>query len=96
MLLKEAKKILNSHKKDLTQMGVQSLALFGSVARNEGTPKSDVDILIDFDSKKGMFMFIDLKDYLENLLDCKVDLVTRNALHPALKAKILHEAKHVF
>jgi len=96
MLFNEAKKILNSHKKDLFQLGVNTLAIFGSLARNEQKAKSDVDILIDFDSKKGLFIFIKIKTFLEKILNCKVDLVTKSALHPALKGKILQEAKHVF
>lgn len=96
MLLEEAKKILKKHKKDLSRLGVRALALFGSVARNQGTSKSDVDILIDFESEKGLFAFMDIKSYLEKLLDCKVDLVTKNALHPALKKQILQELQHVF
>jgi len=96
MLLKTVKKILKDHKKDLCSRGVRDLAVFGSVARNEESAKSDVDILIDFDSRKGLFVFVELKNYLENLLNCDVDLVTKNALHPALKQKILQEAKHVF
>jgi len=54
MLLKEAKKILSGHKKDLLELGVRELSLFGSVARNKATAKSDIDILIEFDSKKGL------------------------------------------
>lgn len=96
MLLKKAQRILQNHKKDLSQLGVRTLALFGSIAQNEGTAKSDIDILIDFDSRKGLFVFIDIKNYLEKLLDCKVDLVTKHALHPALKKQILREAKYVF
>lgn len=96
MLLKSAKKILKEHQKELVKQGVRTLAIFGSVARNESAAKSDVDILIDFDSKKGLFAFAGLKIYLENILDCEVDLVTKNALHPALKPQILQEAKHVF
>ncbi|KAF3362671.1 hypothetical protein PHSC3_000910 [Chlamydiales bacterium STE3] len=96
MLLKSATKILKEHQKELTDQGVRSLGIFGSLARNENTAKSDVDILIDFDSKRGLFAFVDLKTYLESILDCEVDLVTRNALHPALKPKILREAKYVF
>lgn len=96
MLFKQAKKILNEHKNDLSKLGVRSMAVFGSVAKNEGTPKSDIDILVDFDPKKGLFGFVDVKSYLENILDCKVDLVTKGALHPALKKQILEEAKHVF
>lgn len=96
MLLTEAKRILRQHKKDLYQLGVRTLALFGSVARNEGTAKSDIDILIDFDSKKGLFIFMEVKSYLEELLGCEVDLVTKNSLHPALKNRIIKEAKQVF
>ena len=55
-----------------------------------------MDILVDFDSKKGIFVFINLKSYLEEILKCEVDLVSKNALHPALKKTILNEAKNVF
>jgi predicted nucleotidyltransferase len=96
MLLKSATKILKKHQAELAEQGVRTLAIFGSVARNENTSKSDVDILIDFDSKRGLFAFVDLKGYLEHLLNCPVDLVTKNALHPALKPQILREAKYVF
>lgn len=85
MLFNQAKKNLNRHKKNLTYLGVRALALFGSVARNEGSSKSDVDVLIDFDPKKGIFAFVSVKNYLESLLGCDVDLVTKSALHPALK-----------
>lgn len=96
MLFKEAREILKNHKKSLIKLGVKALSLFGSVARDEGSAKSDIDILVEFDSKKGIFGFINLKNYLESLLDCGVDLVTKSALHPALKKRILQEAKHVF
>ena len=96
MLLNEATRVLKKHKKDLIELGVKALSLFGSVAKNRATKKSDVDILVDFDSKKGLFGFVALKNYLEKLLGCEVDLVTKNALHPALKKQILDEAKHVF
>lgn len=95
-MFNEVKKILSKHKRDLIELGVKSLSLFGSVARNEGTAKSDIDILVDFDPRKGLFFFIELKEYLEKLLKRDVDLVTKRALHPALKKRILSEAKHVF
>lgn len=96
MLFKKAKKLLNNHKKDLSRLGVRALSLFGSVARDEATTKSDVDVLIDFDSQRGLFGFVDIKNYLEEIFHCEVDLVTKNSLHPALKKRILREAKHVF
>jgi predicted nucleotidyltransferase len=95
MLFQEAKKILSEHRKDLLKLGVRALSLFGSVTKNKSSKGSDVDILIEFDSKKGIFGFIELKNYLEELLNCDVDLVTKNALHPALRKRILNEAKHV-
>lgn len=79
MLLEKIKKILISHREDLSRQGVRALAIFGSVAKNEGKAESDVDILIDFDSKRGLFVFVDLKQYLEKLLSREVDLVTKNA-----------------
>ncbi len=82
-------KILKKHHKDLSLQGARSLAIFGSFARNENTSKSDMDILTDFDSKKGLFAFIGLKNYLKKILQNEVDLVTKKALHPALKLKIL-------
>lgn len=96
MKLKDVQKNLTSHKKDLFQYGARSLAVFGSVARGDATEKSDIDLLVDFDSKKGLFGFVDLKSYLEKILKCDVDLVTKKALHPALRRKILLEAQHVF
>lgn len=96
MHLKDITRILKKHRNDLSSQGVRKLAIFGSLARNENTSKSDVDILIDFDPKKGLFVFVGLKNYLESILHCEVDLVTKDALHPALKTRILQEAKYVF
>ena len=96
MELKKAKRILNQHKQDLLERGAYGLSIFGSVAKNKASKSSDIDILVDFDAKKGLFGFVGLKNYLEELLGCDVDLVTKRALHPALKKKILHEATSVF
>jgi len=90
------KSLLISHKDQLSQLGGHHLAVFGSVARGEATKDSDIDILVDFDSKKGLFGFADLKFYLEEILGCHVDLVTRRALHPALKTRILSESQEIF
>jgi predicted nucleotidyltransferase len=90
------KNLLTSHQEQLSQLGGYHMAIFGSIARDEATDDSDVDILVDFDSKKGLFGFADLKFYLEEILGCHVDLVTRRALHPALKSRILSESKKIF
>lgn len=96
ILFEDAKQILNSHKKSLSKLGANTLAIFGSVATNQSKKNSDVDILIEFDAKKGLFGFVHLKDYLEDILDCDVDLVTKKGLHPALKERILYEAKQIY
>lgn len=96
MLFNEAEKILKIHKQDLSDLGANSLAIFGSIAKNESNKSSDVDILVDFDAKMGLFGFADLKFYLEDILHCDVDLVSKRALHPALKKRILNEARQIF
>jgi uncharacterized protein len=53
---------------------------------------SDVDILVEFNRLVGLFEFVRLKMLLEELLNRKVDLVTPDALHPALRDRILSEA----
>jgi len=96
MHFNKAQKILKAHHDDLSEYGVRALAVFGSIARDEATKGSDIDILVDFDSKKGLFMFVGLKNYLESILGCEVDLVTKKALHPALKKRIISEARQIF
>ena len=85
---------LSEHRYDLDGFGVKSVAIFGSVAREEATPESDIDILVDFSRTGGLFEFIRLKNYLEELLEHPVDLVTSDALKPQLRQKILQEAIH--
>ena len=79
------------HRKELEGLGVRSLALFGSVVRGEARPDSDVDILVKFSKPVGLFEFIRLKHRLEEILGRSVDLVTRAALKPQLRDRILEE-----
>jgi predicted nucleotidyltransferase len=67
------------------QYGVKSLALFGSVARDEATSSSDVDLLVEFNRPVGYFGLFALQDYLEKLLDCPVDLGTPDSLNPYVR-----------
>lgn len=92
----EACQILEQHRGDLTNRGVNSIAVFGSVARDSAKPESDIDILVDLDSKTNLFEFVELKTYLETLLGNPVDLVTVKALHPQLRETILREARYVY
>jgi len=90
-------KKLSKHQVELeSRFGVKSLSLFGSVARNEAVSASDLDILVSFINTPGIFGFINLKLYLENLFKCSVDLVTNNALKKQLREHILQEAIYAF
>jgi predicted nucleotidyltransferase len=86
--------VLVEHKSELERYGVKSLALFGSFARGEERPDSDIDILVEFSRPVGLFEFIRLKDYLAGILSRRVDLVTTDALKPRFKDRILKEALH--
>ena len=87
---------LTAHKMELRRMGVASLALFGSLARDEASEASDVDLLVDFDRAVGLFHFFRLRHRLEDILGVeRVDLVQRGAVHPALRDRILQEAVDV-
>lgn len=96
MLRDDVIKVLTEHQKELSKYGVKSIAIFGSVARAEEKSTSDVDLLVEFDQPVGLFLFVDLRDYLQALLDHNVDLVTKQALHPQLKEQILKELQYVY
>ncbi|OFW01280.1 MAG: nucleotidyltransferase [Acidobacteria bacterium RIFCSPLOWO2_02_FULL_68_18] len=77
-------------------LGVARLALFGSVARDEARPDSDVDVLVQFSpGQKSYAHFIALSELLESLLRRRVELVTTEALSPFLGPRILAEAQDV-
>ena len=96
MKREEVIRILNQRRAELNgHYGVKSLALFGSVARDEATPASDVDLLVEFDRPVGLFGLFALQDFLESLLGCKVDLGTPDSLKPRIRARVLQEMVHV-
>jgi uncharacterized protein len=74
-----------------TQFGVKSLLLFGSVARDESTTASDVDLLVEFNRPVGYFGLFALQDYLEKLLGCPVDLGTPDSLKPYIRERVMGE-----
>jgi hypothetical protein len=88
--------LLNSHRDRLDEFAVKALFLFGSVARGEATPESDVDLLVEFDRPVGLFTLLRLQSYLEELLGCSVDLGTPNSLRPHLRETVLREAIRAF
>jgi len=87
---------LLTHYQDLAgQYGIDSLYLFGSVARDEAREDSDVDLLVEFKYPIGLFEFIELQQRLETLLGCKVDLGTKRSLKIHLIDQVLQEAIRV-
>ena len=66
--------------------------VFGSCARKEETPDSDVDLLVELESGASLFDLMDLQDEYEKLLQCKVDVVSRRGLNPYLRDSVLDEA----
>ena len=89
----DVKRALAAGRTELRARGVKTLAVFGSVARGEAEPGSDVDILVEFDRSVGLFHFIHLKDLLKDLLGgAEVDLVVRNAIYEELKDDIYEES----
>lgn len=96
MKLEDVKFNLAPHKAELMERGVKSLAVFGSVARGDAGPDSDVDLLIEFDRVVGLFHFIRVRDFLAHLLDgAQIDLVMRDAVYEELKEDIYGEAINV-
>lgn len=90
----EALEILSEHQDELRRKyGVKSLALFGSVARNDATERSDVDVLVDFEQTVTLFDLVALQLDLERLLAVnKVDVVMRDSIYPQIRESILSEA----
>ena len=70
--------------------------LFGSVARDEAQAESDVDLLVEFGRPVGLFTFIRLKRYLEEIFDTSVDLGTPDSLKPYLQEPVTKEAIRAF
>lgn len=77
--------------------GIVHMSVFGSVARGEAGPGSDVDILVEFSpgAHVGLFRLIELQQHLEELLGCKVDIGTLHSLKPRIRERVLREAIHV-
>lgn len=78
-----------------TRYGVKRLGLFGSYVRGQQRRKSDIDLLVSFTHDIDLFEFLDLREFLEDRLRHKVDLVMESALKPAIGRRILAEVEYV-
>ncbi len=91
----EVMRTLRSHEAELRRFGVKSLRLFGSVARDEASDGSDVDLLVAFETPPGFSSYMKLRIFLEDLLGAKVDLVTENGLRDRVRPYVEREAIRV-
>lgn len=87
--------LLKQHYPSLQTMGVRSLALFGSVARDEARADSDVDLLVELEPPLTFHQYMQIKFYLEDQLGTSVDLVSWNTLRPHLRDTVAREAIRV-
>ena len=74
------------------QYGARNVRIFGSVARGEAGPDSDVDVLVDLEPGRSLFDLGGLLMELQDLLGCRVDVVTEQGLRPRIRARVLREA----
>ncbi len=96
MTKKKLKKILAANRSELQKLGVVSLSVFGSVAREDSSQKSDIDLLVEFDRDISLFHLFEIQHRLEDIIGVpKVDLIQKSAVHPALRERILSEAVNV-
>jgi predicted nucleotidyltransferase len=84
--------LLTRHRTALERFGVKSLRLFGSVARDEASGGSDVDLLVDFEESPTFSEFMRLRIYLEDLLGARVDLVTEKGLRERVRPEVEKDA----
>ena len=81
----EIKKLAANH-------GAHNVRLFGSVARREARSDSDIDVLVDLEPDRSLFDLGGLLMELQDLLGCKVDVVTEQGLRPRIRERVLREA----
>jgi predicted nucleotidyltransferase len=90
------KATLALHKDELRKkFKVKEIGIFGSYVRQEQNKKSDVDVLVTFYETIDLFTFVELENYLSDILGVKVDLVMKDGIKPRLKERILSEAVYV-
>ena len=88
----EVTRLLSSHRDELDRLGVTSLLVFGSVARDEAGPDSDVDLIAEFDHSVGYLELSRVQRELEKLIGCRVDLATPGMIRKEFRDRIFAEA----
>lgn len=92
----DTKELIDSKKEEVLRLaryhGAKNVRVFGSVARKEAGPLSDVDLLVEMEAGRSLLDLIALEQELETLLNRKVDLLTDNSISPYLEDRIYSEA----
>lgn len=89
--LDQVRDVLKEHGAELKKLKVRKVMVFGSFARDEQTPESDIDLLVEFSEPVGLFHFFDVRTYFESLLGRKVDLAVEDSLKPEMLSQIRKE-----
>jgi predicted nucleotidyltransferase len=94
----DALEVLRHSQAELRARGVRRAALFGSVARGESRPDSDIDVMIEIDPDApiGVYEYVGLKDYIAGLFDAPVDVVSRDSLKPYIRPAATADAVYAF
>jgi len=96
--LDEIKETLKKYEKELKEKyGIKEIGIFGSYLRGEAKERSDLDILVEFkpETKISLLDFVELENYLSDLIGVKVDLVEKSALKPRIGKRILSEVVNI-
>lgn len=97
MTREETIHLLSEHQAEFKRLGVEHLYLFGSVARNDASQDSDVDLFFDHpEGSIGLIQLMDVKEAAARILGRNTDIMTRRSLHPLLKQRIEASALQVF
>ena len=92
-LRKNRQELFRSIAEALRKEGAKKIAVFGSYARGQDTPASDIDVLVEFAEPKGLFEIVRIERQLSAEIGIKVDLLTKNALSPFIREQVMHEMK---
>ena len=99
LTLPEALEILRAHRAELEARGIRHAALFGSLARGEAGPQSDIDVLIDFvpGLRMGVYQYVGHKHFVSDFFDGReVDVIALKNLRPEVRSSVERDAVYAF
>jgi predicted nucleotidyltransferase len=88
----EAIEFFSTHRDDLRRLGISSLLVIGSVARDQARPDSDLDLIAEFDRPVGYLGLARVQHELERLIGCRIDLATPGMIRPEFRDRVCAEA----